>query len=143
MNIVEHLMLPVLFDMSNTRGYITLMGVILATVVGASLIISMLLISTSSTKTTIAHEDGVEARYLADACIEAGLEQLRVDTNFTGSGSLAIGTGSCSYGVTDSGGVTFVQATGTVANAVHRTEVAIDDVIPYIVLDEWIEGASF
>lgn len=129
--------------MTNSDGYITLMAVLLATVVGVSLITTMLTTSVSNTQTTIVHEYAHHARALADACIEAGLEELRVDVGFTGSGTLSIGQGFCEYTVSDAGLDTEVIASSTVSGVVRRVRVVLDDLTPTPSVLSWEEVATF
>lgn len=119
------------------------MAVLIATVVGVALTTTMLTTSVSSTQTTIIEEYSYHARTLTDACVEAGLEQLRVDTNYTGTGLLSIGAGSCEYAVEGSGGSTIVYATGTVDRVVRRVRVELDDLTPAPVVDSWEEVTTF
>ena len=120
------------------------MAVLIATVVGVSLLTTMLTTSTSNSQTTIVDQHGAQARALADACIEAGLEELRVDTGFNGTGTLAIGAGVCEYAVNDiSGGRTEVIATSTVSLVTRRVEVVLDDLTPTPSVESWEEVASF
>jgi len=81
---------------------------------------------------------------LTDACAEEALQQIHDSNPFTGSGSLSIGQGTCSYTVTNTGGQgRSVIASGTVGTTVRRVQITIDQVNPAINVTSWQEVVSF
>ena len=84
------------------------------------------------------------AKALSDACAEEALAEVRNLTSFTGSGSLTIGQGTCSYSVTSQGGQDrTVAATGTVGTIVRKTKVVLNKITPSIAVVSWQEVGDF
>lgn len=80
---------------------------------------------------------------LAQACAEEGLQQIRDNTAYTGTGTLTLGAGSCSYTVANTGGTTrTVVTSGTVGTVVRKVSVAISGYSPRIVVTLWQEVAN-
>ncbi len=76
--------------------------------------------------------------------MEEGLEEIRESTLFSGTGSLALGQGSCEYNVIDLGGQNReINATGTVDATVRKAKATIDTINPQINLTSWQEVDDF
>jgi len=126
------------------RGYITLLSVLVLGAVGIAIAISLVLLGVGASRTSFANEQALQARALANACAEEGLEQIRDNTSFSGTNSLSLGQGSCTYTVTNLGGSDrTIESSGTVGQVVRKVEIAIDAINPQINVTSWQEVADF
>ena len=108
------------------RGYVTLLAALIVIVVGVSLTASLLLSGGSGAFRASALEQTLEARAYADACAEKGLMEVRDNILFSGSGTLGLTDGSCSYSVTAAGETaSTVQSTGYAESAVRKVRVDV------------------
>lgn len=127
-----------------SSGFATLVSILLVGVIGLAISVSLLLLGLSSSRTSFAQEQSYQAKALTDACAEEALEQIRDSTPFTGSGTLTLGQGSCSYTVTSQGGANrTITASGTVATMTRRARVIINQINPTIGVTSWQEVADF
>ncbi|MEI8103721.1 MAG: hypothetical protein WCG84_02325 [Candidatus Moraniibacteriota bacterium] len=121
-------------------GYVVLLGVLIVGAIGISVMLSLLLLGLGSSRTSFAEEQSFQAKALANACAEEGLQQIRDTTSYTGSGGLTIGQGACTYAVTSQGGSNrTVAATGTVGTMTRRVTVIINAITPLITATSWQE----
>ena len=126
------------------RGYITLISVLVVGAVGLAITTSLLLLGLGASRTSFAVEQSAQARALANACAEEGLQQIRTLTPYTGTGSLSLGLGTCTYTVTSQGGQNrTITGTGTVGTVVRKAKVVINAVYPLLVVVSWQEVADF
>lgn len=126
------------------KGFTTLVSVLLVGVLGLAISVSLLLLGLASSRTSFAQEQSYQAKALADACAEEALQQIHDSTPFTGSGSLTLGQGSCTYTVTSQGGSNrTITAVGTVSSMTRRVRVIIDSINPAINVTSWQEVADF
>ncbi|MEK7588328.1 MAG: hypothetical protein AAB438_00740 [Patescibacteria group bacterium] len=122
------------------NGYITLISVLVISAISISVTISLLLLGLGSSRTSFAVQQSDQAKGLADACAEEGLEQIRSDVNFVGNGNLILGNGTCTYNVVNNGGQNrTIDATGTVDSVIRKVSVIINDINPLIVVVSWQE----
>ena len=108
-----------------SEGFITLISVVVAGAVGLGIALSILLTSSVFSKNMIVLQQSAQAAAMADACTEEALLQVRSNAAFTGSGALALDSGSCTYLVAGAGSSRTVSATGTVSTVVRKTSVTI------------------
>ncbi|MCR4328496.1 MAG: hypothetical protein NUV53_03180 [Patescibacteria group bacterium] len=126
------------------QGYITLISVLVVGAVGIAITISLILLGLSSSRTSFAVEQSNQAKALVNACVEEGMQQIRDATSFTGSGSLTLGQGVCSYTVTSQGGQNrTIVASSTVGTIIRKTKVIIDKINPTIQVVSWQEVSDF
>ena len=78
-------------------GYVVLLGVLIVGAIGISVTLSLLLLGLGSSRTSFASEQSFQAKALASACAEEGLQQIRDTMSYTGTGGLTLGQGSCTY----------------------------------------------
>lgn len=127
-------------------GYITLMSTILIAAVGISIAVSLLLLGNGASQTAFATQQSYQAQALSSACAEEALQLIHdgsTTTPYTGSNSLSLGAGGCSYTVASTGGVTrLITTTGTVDSVVRKNKVQVSAVGP-IVISTWQEVADF
>ena len=122
-------------------GYILLLGVLIVGAIGLSLTVSLLLLGLGASRSAFVDEQSAQARALASACAEEGLQQIRDATAYTGTGNLTLGQGTCSYTVTSQGGSNrTVVASGVVGTLTRRVTVIISAITPLIVVTSWQEG---
>lgn len=126
------------------KGYITMVSVLVASAVALAVGISLILWGTGFTKASLALKQSYQAKALSDACAEEALQQIQDSGSFTGSATILLGQGSCTYTVTNLGGTSrLVTASGTIGTAVRRVQISIDQVSPTINVTSWQEVVSF
>lgn len=125
-------------------GFITLTAALLVAAVGSAIAVSLLLLAVSATRTSLALIQSSQAKALANACADEALEQIHDDSSFTGSGTLTMGQGTCSFTVTTQGAQNrTATASGTVNTIVRKVKVVIDKISPSINVVSWQELADF
>lgn len=118
-------------DKPKQQGYITLLSVLMIGAVGTVIVVSLLLLGLSSSRTSFALQQSKQASGLADACAEEALMKITESAAFTGSATMTLGSGSCSYTVTNTSGQTRTITTqGTVATSIRKVSITIDKVSP-------------
>lgn len=106
--------------------------------------ISLILLGLGSSRTSFAVEQSNQAKALVNACAEEALQQIRDFLPFTGSGSLTLGQGSCSYTVTSQGVQNrTIIASGTVGTIIRKVRITINKINPTIVATSWQEVDGF
>lgn len=132
------------YDNNNQRGYIVLITVLVIGAIGVAIAVSVIWLGLGGSKSSFAFEQSNQAKALANACSEEALQQIRDSTPFTGSGSLTLGQGSCSYTVAASGGQNrTITSSGTVGTIVRKVKIIIDTINPTINVTSWQEVADF
>ncbi len=130
--------------MTRHRGYITLISVLLVGAVGLSIASSVLVLGVGTARTGFALQQSNEAKALANACAEEGLQRIRESAVFEGTDSLTFGSGTCTFTVTNLGSQNrSITATGTVGTVVRKVAVTISAINPRIVVSTWQEVADF
>ena len=128
----------------NRGGYILLLTVLIVAAVTVAASVSILTLSASKSKGGVYQAQSQEARFLADACAEEGLQQIVDSVPFSGSGVLNIGNGSCGYTVTKLAGQDReIESIGTVGTVVRKVFITIDTVRPSLNVATWQEVADF
>lgn len=124
------------------NGFITLISVLILGAVGVAIMSSLILLGLGSSRTSFAIEQSLQARGLADACGEEALNTIRGNTVYTGTTSVTLGNGTCSFTVTNTGGTTrSVTALGTVGAIIRHVTIVVATVNP-ITLTSWQEVAN-
>ncbi len=122
------------------NGYVTLIAVLIIGAVGVAIATSLLLLGLGSSRTSFALQQSNQAKGLANACMEEALQQINGSIPFSGTGTLTIGQGTCTYTVTKlTGQNRTVAATGTVGSIVRKVNVSIDKISPNIHITSWQE----
>ena len=125
---------------SRQNGYITLLSILVVGAVGVAITTSVLLLGLGSSRTSFANEQSNQAKALANACAEEALQQIRDSTPFTGSGSITLGQGTCTYVVTSQGGQNrTITTSGTVGTIVRKITIIISKISPTITVTSWQE----
>jgi hypothetical protein len=126
------------------RGFGLLLIVIVVGAMGTVLAFSLGATGSMALKTSKVFEKGVEARGLAQACAEIALQEIRDSDSFSGSGNLTIGSGTCTYAVTDTGGNSReITSSGIIDDVTRKTRVLIDGINPHINVLSWKEVADY
>ena len=157
--IQKHFMVQQVYEKNknNSAGFLTLMSALIVTAIGLSISVSLLLLGLGSSQTSFAIEQSYQANSLSNACAEEALQKIYdsmimpnpvpdpipVLVPFTGTGSLTLGQGSCSYTVTDIGGNSRkITAIGTVGTVIRKNQITTSAVSP-IIISSWQEVADF
>jgi len=126
--------------MKNQRGYITLLSTLFLVVIGGVVAGSIILLGLGSSKSSFALEQSNQAKALANACAEEGLQQIKNANNFSGTNTLTIGNGTCTYTVTRLGAQNrTVTSSGTVGTIIRKISIASDRRNPTINITSWQE----
>ena len=121
-------------------GYVALLSVLVVGAVATAIGVTLLVLGADSQRETLVTQQSVQARGLADACVEEALQQLHDATDFTGPGNLTLDTGSCTYTVTSTGSSTrTITTTATVGNVVRKVAVYVTMSSSSISITSWQE----
>ncbi len=125
---------------TKTPAFVSLLVVILTGAIGVAIVVSVLGLGIGAARDGLAGEQSGKAKELAVACVEHALEYVRSSTAYLGNDNLSLGSGSCTYAVTDLGGESRqVIATGTVGTVVRKLTVVIAAINPTIIISSWQE----
>jgi hypothetical protein len=125
-------------------GYVTLLMVLVVAAVGVAISTSLLLLGLANSRTSFVLQQSKQAASLADTCAEEALQQMRFLPSYSGTASLTLGNGNCSYTVAVLAGENRdVQATGTVGTIVRHVHVTVSALTPKTVIATWQEVAHF
>lgn len=128
----------------NNQGYSLLVILVVISSISILVSTSILLLSVDFSRTSFSNQKSYQARYLALACAEAALQEIRNSTPFTGTDTINIGAESCQYTVTNTGGQNRnIQAQASVGGVVRKLEIDIDAINPDINVVSWIPVADF
>lgn len=127
------------------RGYIALTTVLIIGAFAVVVSTSMLLISTTYTKTAIVGQEGLRAKSYAEACTEYSLNLLRQNKNYEGTENLNFTNGTCTVVTTRLGGQnnTDINATGVSGSSTRLVKVHIDNFNSQINTSIWKEVINF
>ena len=129
---------------NNQKGYIALISVIIISALVLLIASSANLLSVSESDMGLQENQSWEAFYLATACAEEALQQIRDFAPFSGSGSLSLGQGTCTYTVIKLVGENrTIIASGTVGDAIRKIKITIDKINPDINIVSWQQVIDF
>lgn len=136
----KHLLPASRFD----KGFVVLASVLAVSLIGMALVLSLLLTSTSTTRSSRTLEEGRRARAYADACGEHALNKLKSDTNYSGE-TLTFTDGTCAINAILGNGSAnrTIQATGTTGNITKRISIFASQTTPTPTVTSWEEVANF
>lgn len=122
------------------NGYIALITVLIVGAVGIAISMALLINGVDSQRATLVTQQSAQARNLANACAEEALQQIHDSTTFTGTNTLSLGQGTCTYIVTNTGSTTrTIDASGTVGNVVRKNQVYVTIGASSISITSWQE----
>lgn len=124
----------------NQKGYITLISVLVLGAIGTAIAVAILLIGISTSQNAAIYRQSSIAEATATACVEEGLQKIRENTNFTGTGNLTFSPGTCTYTVSDQAGVRTVVGVGVMNSTTRKATAIISAFNPMITLTSWQEG---
>ena len=125
---------------SNRSGFAALIGVLVLGIVSATAASALVFASVRSLQASLLLRQSYEAKGIARACADVALQQVHDNTAYTGSSSVTLGTGSCTYSVANSGGsVRTISVTATVQNVTKKLLVTTSALTPKIVISSWRE----
>lgn len=126
------------------KGYITLLGTLFLVAIGGVIASSVILSGLGFSKTSFALDQSNQAKALSNACVEEALKRIQENTPFSGSATINLGNGSCTYTVTKlTGQNRTVTSAGTVGIIVRKVSISIDKITPAINITSWQEVADF
>lgn len=121
-------------------GYVALLVVLIVGTASLAIATALLIGGTDTQRMVLAEQRLSQARNLAAACSEEGLQVIRDNNAYTGSGSLTLGQGSCTYTVTNTGTSTrTIDTTGTVSGVVRKVKVYVTIGTSSISVTSWQE----
>lgn len=124
-------------------GYVALIAVLVMS--AATTIIALLLLVTGldAQRYTLVEQQAAQARNLATACAEEALQQMHDNTSLTGTNSLSLGQGTCSYTITSTGSSTrIIDVSGTVKGVVKKLKIYVTITSSSISVTSWQEVAD-
>lgn len=126
---------------SDNRGFAALVGVLMFGGFAITVVSAMVFSGMRSMQSSLAMRQSYEAKAVLHACAETALQSIHDNTGYTGSGSVTLGSGSCTYTVTSSGGsVRTVSVSATVGRIVKALTVTTDQLSPMLHISSWNEG---
>lgn len=124
----------------NERGYIALMLVIIIQAVAIVITFTLLTVGTDRLHETQVNQRQVQARGMANACIDEALQQIHDNIAFSGTNSVSLGGNSCTYTVTVvTGSTRTILASGTAGNVVRNIQVGVTISSTSISISSWQE----
>jgi type II secretory pathway component PulK len=123
-----------------SEGYVALMAVLIVGAASVAISLALLTTGADSLRSALVTQQSTQARSLASACAEEALQQMHDSTAFTGTNTLNLGQGTCSYTVTNTGGNTrTIDTTGTVGNNVRKLKIYATIGVSSISITSWQE----
>jgi len=125
-------------------GIVSLVSVLLISVVGLAIAVSLLVLSSGQSKNDLLSYQLVQARAISDACIEQALVNIKNNPSFSGFYNLILGSGACDYQVEQLiDGDISIKSSAYVGEAISRQQVLIDRLSPNINIVSWRPMADF
>lgn len=132
------------FMEKKSSGYIILYSIVVLGSIALALVIYLSSFVVSDSRTNTDYQKSLQARSLADSCVELGLMAIRNNTNFSGTNNFTLEQGNCTYTVINSGGsIREVRSTGSVGAIIRKVKVITSQLNPQIQLSSWTEVADF
>lgn len=126
------------------NGYIALTSILIISAIVLLIALSAGLLSISELNMGLEKNQSAEAYYLASACAEQGLQEIRNSDSFTGPGNLSLENGDCSYDVSQTGGENrTIEALGIVNNIIRKIKISLDTINPNINITSWQDVPDF
>lgn len=126
------------------RGYIALLSVIVVGAIGTAIMLSVMLLGITTSKTDFAVQQSGNAKVLASSCGEEALQKILETGTTSGNASLTIGSGTCNYVITSVNGQNItIDATGITGTLTSKVKIVIATTTPAIILSSWQEVGDF
>lgn len=105
-------------------GYVALIAILIVGAVSTTIALALLTNGVDSQRAALVSQRSMQARSLAIACAEEALQEMHDATAYTGTDTLTMGQGNCTYTVTNTGGAArTVVASATVGTVVRKVQV--------------------
>ncbi len=131
---------------NSTTGFATLTNVIILGAVGATITTTLLILGTGATRNSGIVEQSGKARSLANACAETALLHIRQDGLLSGTDTITLGQGTCTYAITAAseiaGEVSATGLVGTLKRKIH-IDLTTNTSTQAISIGSWQEVADF
>lgn len=124
---------------TKSTGFIALMAVLIAGAACVAIATALLTVGTDLQRSSLVYEQSSQARSIATACAEEGLQKIRENISFTGTNTLTFTAGNCTYVVTNVSGSMTILATGTVQDVVRKVRVYATIASQSISITSWQE----
>ena len=123
------------------KGQVLLASVIVIGTIGLVIAGSLILLSISSLKGTIATRQSAQAVALNNACEEKALFLIKQTPSYSGSDQIILNFQTCSFTVVDLGGNNrLVTVNSIIGNVIRRTQISLTvDSNSNITIDYWRE----
>jgi len=109
--------------LANQDGYVALITVLVVSAAAVAISLALLIIGTDSQRSIQSEQQSVQARAAANMCAEEALQQLHDNIAFSGTNTVTLGVGTCTYTVTVQTGTTrSISTTGTVGSVVRKIQ---------------------
>ena len=103
-----------------------LLAVLIVGAAATAVASTLLLSGVDNQRAALVVQQSVQAQGLATACAEEALQQMHDNSAFTGTNSLSLGQGSCSYTVANTGGSNrTITTSGTVGSVVRKAQIYV------------------
>lgn len=118
-----------------------LLSVLIFGVVGIAVVIAGLLLGVGYSRTSLALQQSIQAKALANACAEEALQTLRESVYYTGNETLTFNTGTCEIQTIGGNGNVnrTVTTVGTIGTIQRTVQVEIAAIHPTISITSWQE----
>jgi len=127
---------------SKKNGYITLISVLVVGAVGLAITLTLLLLGLGSSQTSLAFEQSNQAKALANSCAEVSLNNLKLDSGYSGDETINLGQGSCYISAVEAqGSQRTILTQGTVDTIIRYVEV-VAQLQPDLQIISWQEIAG-
>lgn len=111
---------------TNNTGYIALISLLLIGAASLATGLALLTTGVDSQKSSLMQQQSIQSRQLASACAEEALQVIHDSTATTGTNSMNLGQGSCTYTITSIGASTrTIDTSGTVNGVVRKAKVYV------------------
>lgn len=120
------------------RGYVALIAVLVMGAVAVTVTSALLYTGVDSQREIRIEQSSAQALHLSTACVEDALQSIKNSSPFTGSGSVTLATGSCSFVVASTGTSTrTIDATSTVNNVTRKIKVYVTINLSSLSITSW------
>ena len=125
---------------SDNRGFAALGGVLIFGGFAVVMTSAMVFSGMRSMQVSLILRQAYEARTIARACAETALRAIHDSTGYVGSGSVTLGTGTCTYTVASGGAaVRTLDISASVGRIVQSLTITTDQLSPIIHVSSWRE----
>ena len=122
-------------------GFATLFSLLVVSAISLTIAISVIISGVGTIKSARSLETSAEARALANACAEEALQMIRDLETYSGTDTIILGNGSCTYIVNNLGGESrSISASGISGESIRKVNVLINAINPVIQISSWQEG---